>query len=43
MRDMDEFGTVLSSEHGKTIPDAEGRYYKRDSEVAEFCVELLIY
>jgi malonate-semialdehyde dehydrogenase (acetylating)/methylmalonate-semialdehyde dehydrogenase len=36
-RDMDELATVLSSEHGKTIPDAKGDII-RGLEVAEFCV-----
>ena len=35
-RDMDELATVLSSEHGKTIPDA--RDIIRGLEVAEFCI-----
>ena len=34
---MDELATVLSSEHGKTIPDAKGDII-RGLEVAEFCV-----
>ena len=36
-RDMDELATVLSSEHGKTIPDAKGDII-RGLEVAEFCI-----
>ena len=36
-RDMDELAAVLSSEHGKTIPDAKGDII-RGLEVAEFCV-----
>ena len=36
-RDMDELASVLSSEHGKTIPDAKGDII-RGLEVAEFCV-----
>ena len=36
-RDTDELASVLSSEHGKTIPDAKGDII-RGPEVAEFCV-----
>ena len=36
-RDMDALATVLSSEHGKTIPDAKGDII-RGLEVAEFCI-----
>ncbi len=35
-RDMDKLATVLSSEHGKTLPDAKGDIV-RGLEVAEFC------
>ncbi len=36
-RDMDKIAEVLSSEHGKTIPDAKGDII-RGLEVAEFCL-----
>ena len=36
-RDMDKLAEVLSSEHGKTIPDAKGDVI-RGLEVAEFCL-----
>ena len=36
-RDMDKLAEVLSSEHGKTIPDAKGDII-RGLEVAEFCL-----
>ena len=36
-RDMNELARVLSSEHGKTLPDAKGDII-RGLEVAEFCV-----
>ena len=36
-RDMDELARVLSSEHGKTLPDAKGDII-RGLEVAEFCI-----
>ena len=36
-RDMDELASVLSSEHGKTIPDAKGDI-QRGLEVVEFCI-----
>ncbi|HET7410081.1 MAG TPA: CoA-acylating methylmalonate-semialdehyde dehydrogenase [Paracoccaceae bacterium] len=36
-RDMDKLAEVLSSEHGKTLPDARGDV-QRGLEVAEFCV-----
>ena len=36
-RDMDKLSALLSSEHGKTLPDAEGDII-RGLEVAEFCI-----
>ncbi|MDJ0612893.1 MAG: CoA-acylating methylmalonate-semialdehyde dehydrogenase [Rhizobiaceae bacterium] len=36
-RDMDKLAEALSSEHGKTIPDAKGDV-QRGLEVAEFCI-----
>ncbi len=36
-RDMKKLAEVLSSEHGKTLPDAEGDII-RGLEVAEFCI-----
>src|SRR5690606_18335296 len=36
-RDMDKLAEVLSSEHGKTLPDATGDVI-RGLEVAEFCI-----
>jgi malonate-semialdehyde dehydrogenase (acetylating)/methylmalonate-semialdehyde dehydrogenase len=36
-RDMDKLAEVLSSEHGKTIPDAKGDV-QRGLEVIEFCI-----
>ena len=36
-RDMDKLAAVLSSEHGKTIPDAKGDI-QRGLEVVEFCI-----
>ena len=36
-RDMDELALALSTEHGKTIPDAKGDII-RGLEVAEFCL-----
>jgi malonate-semialdehyde dehydrogenase (acetylating)/methylmalonate-semialdehyde dehydrogenase len=36
-RDMDKLAEALSSEHGKTIPDAKGDVI-RGLEVAEFCI-----
>ena len=36
-RDMDKLAEVLSSEHGKTLPDARGDI-QRGLEVAEFCI-----
>lgn len=36
-RDMDKLAEALSSEHGKTIPDAKGDII-RGLEVAEFCI-----
>ena len=36
-RDMDKLASVLSSEHGKTIPDARGDI-QRGLEVVEFCI-----
>ncbi|MDX5593597.1 CoA-acylating methylmalonate-semialdehyde dehydrogenase [Pseudovibrio sp. SPO723] len=36
-RDMDKLAEVLSSEHGKTFPDAKGDIV-RGLEVAEFCI-----
>lgn len=36
-RDMDELAEALSSEHGKTLPDARGDV-QRGLEVAEFCI-----
>ncbi|HUF55500.1 MAG TPA: CoA-acylating methylmalonate-semialdehyde dehydrogenase [Thermohalobaculum sp.] len=36
-RDMDKLAEALSSEHGKTIPDARGDV-QRGLEVAEFCI-----
>ncbi|MEO0327804.1 MAG: CoA-acylating methylmalonate-semialdehyde dehydrogenase [Pseudomonadota bacterium] len=36
-RDMDKLAEMLSSEHGKTIPDAKGDVI-RGLEVAEFCI-----
>ena len=36
-RDLDKIAEVLSSEHGKTIPDAKGDII-RGLEVAEFCL-----
>ncbi len=36
-RDMDKLAEVLSSEHGKTLPDAKGDVI-RGLEVAEFCI-----
>ena len=36
-RDMDKLAEVLSSEHGKTFPDAKGDV-QRGLEVAEYCI-----
>ena len=36
-RDMDKLATALSSEHGKTLPDAKGDI-QRGLEVVEFCI-----
>ena len=36
-RDMDKLAEALSSEHGKTLPDARGDV-QRGLEVAEFCI-----
>src|SRR5690606_23666290 len=36
-RDMDKLAQMLSSEHGKTLPDARGDII-RGLEVAEFCI-----
>jgi len=36
-RDMDKLAEALSSEHGKTLPDAKGDI-QRGLEVAEFCI-----
>ena len=36
-RDMDKMAEVLSSEHGKTFPDAKGDI-QRGLEVIEFCI-----
>ncbi|HLS19302.1 MAG TPA: CoA-acylating methylmalonate-semialdehyde dehydrogenase [Paracoccaceae bacterium] len=36
-RDMDKLAEMLSSEHGKTLPDARGDV-QRGLEVAEFCI-----
>jgi len=36
-RDMDKLAEMLSSEHGKTVPDAKGDV-QRGLEVAEFCI-----
>jgi malonate-semialdehyde dehydrogenase (acetylating)/methylmalonate-semialdehyde dehydrogenase len=36
-RDMDKLAEVLSSEHGKTIPDAKGDL-QRGLEVVEYCI-----
>ena len=36
-RDMDALAEALSSEHGKTIPDARGDI-QRGLEVVEFCI-----
>ncbi|MDJ1016847.1 MAG: CoA-acylating methylmalonate-semialdehyde dehydrogenase [Paracoccaceae bacterium] len=36
-RDMDKLAEVLSSEHGKTLPDAKGDL-QRGLEVVEFCI-----
>ena len=36
-RDMDKLSALLSSEHGKTLPDSEGDLI-RGLEVAEFCI-----
>ncbi|MEM9845847.1 MAG: aldehyde dehydrogenase family protein, partial [Pseudomonadota bacterium] len=36
-RDMDKLAEVLSSEHGKTFPDAKGDI-QRGLEVAEYCI-----
>jgi malonate-semialdehyde dehydrogenase (acetylating) / methylmalonate-semialdehyde dehydrogenase len=36
-RDMDKLAEALSSEHGKTIPDAKGDI-QRGLEVMEFCI-----
>ena len=36
-RDMDKLAEVLSSEHGKTIPDAKGDL-QRGLEVIEYCI-----
>ncbi len=36
-RDMDKLAEMLSSEHGKTLPDAKGDVI-RGLEVAEFCI-----
>jgi len=36
-RDMEKLATVLSSEHGKTLPDAKGDI-QRGLEVIEFCI-----
>jgi len=36
-RDMDKLAEVLSSEHGKTLPDAKGDI-QRGLEVAEYCI-----
>jgi len=36
-RDMDKMAEVLSSEHGKTVPDAKGDI-QRGLEVIEFCI-----
>src|SRR5690606_26225801 len=36
-RDMDKLAAALSSEHGKTLPDAKGDVI-RGLEVAEFCI-----
>ncbi|MCZ0961126.1 CoA-acylating methylmalonate-semialdehyde dehydrogenase [Paracoccus benzoatiresistens] len=36
-RDMDKLAEVLSSEHGKTLPDAKGDV-QRGLEVIEFCI-----
>ena len=36
-RDMDKLAEQLSSEHGKTLPDARGDV-QRGLEVAEFCI-----
>ncbi|MGC5220928.1 aldehyde dehydrogenase family protein, partial [Escherichia coli] len=36
-RDMDKLAEALSSEHGKTFPDAKGDI-QRGLEVIEFCI-----
>ncbi|MCX7289100.1 MAG: aldehyde dehydrogenase family protein, partial [Rhodobacterales bacterium] len=36
-RDMDKLAVALSSEHGKTVPDAKGDI-QRGLEVIEFCI-----
>jgi len=36
-RDMQQLAEMLSSEHGKTVPDAKGDV-QRGLEVAEFCI-----
>ena len=36
-RDMDKLAEMLSSEHGKTVPDAKGDVI-RGLEVAEYCI-----
>jgi len=36
-RDMQKLAEMLSSEHGKTVPDAKGDV-QRGLEVAEFCI-----